>query len=87
MLRNISQSFFQSDLRMIQKTITYLRERCAAVYVSFDIDCIDPAHAAGTGTPSLGGLKAEEMMPVMRGLSALPIVGFDLTEVNRRLLR
>lgn len=67
---------------VIQKTIAHLRERCVAVYISFDIDCIDPAHAAGTGTPSIGGLRAEEIMPVMRKLSELPVVGFDLTEVN-----
>lgn len=67
---------------VIQKAISHLRERCAAVYVSFDIDCIDPADVTGTGTPSVGGLRASEMMPVMRKLSELPIVGFDLTEVN-----
>lgn len=70
---------------VMQKAISHFRERCAAVYISFDIDCIDPAHAAGTGTPSIGGLGAEEMIPVMRGLSELPVVGFDLTEVNPTL--
>lgn len=70
---------------VIQKAIEHLRERCASVYISFDIDCIDPAHVAGTGTPSVGGLRAEEMIAVMRDLSELPVVGFDLTEVNPTL--
>ncbi len=69
----------------IQTAIQYLRDRCAAVYVSFDIDCLDPADAPGTGTPSVGGLRAAEVIPAMRMLRELPVAGFDLTEVAPHL--
>lgn len=62
--------------------ISILRERCAKVYLTFDIDCIDPCDAPGTGTPSSGGIRAHEINRVMRQLSQLSLIGFDLTEVN-----
>jgi agmatinase len=67
---------------VIQEAISRLQERCKSVYLTFDIDCIDPAQAPGTGTPWVGGLKAEEVIPVMRKLSPLPIKAFDMVEVN-----
>ena len=51
------------------------------VYVSIDIDVLDPAHAPGTGTPEPGGLTTREMMLILRGLAGLPIVGADIVEV------
>jgi agmatinase len=66
----------------IENAIKYLRERCASVYITFDIDAIDPADAPGTGTPLNGGLRANEIIPALRKLNKLPVVGFDLTEVN-----
>jgi agmatinase len=51
------------------------------VYVSIDIDVLDPAHAPGTGTPEPGGLTTREMMLVLRGLAGLPIIGADVVEV------
>ncbi len=67
---------------IIDETITHFKEKCSSLYVTFDIDCIDPSQAPGTGTPCVGGLKAEELLPVMRRLSELPVVAFDLVEVN-----
>jgi len=52
------------------------------VYVSFDIDCLDPAHAPGTGTPEAGGLTSREALSVLRSLVALDIVSADLVEVS-----
>lgn len=52
------------------------------VYVSLDIDAVDPAYAPGTGTPEVGGLTSFQMMQLVRGLRGLNIVGFDLVEVN-----
>ena len=51
------------------------------VYVSIDIDVLDPAHAPGTGTPEPGGLTTREMMLILRGMAGLPIVGADVVEV------
>jgi agmatinase len=50
-------------------------------YVSFDIDCIDPAFAPGTGTPVCGGISMDFALKMVRGLSPLEIVGIDLVEV------
>ncbi|WP_299131900.1 agmatinase [uncultured Amaricoccus sp.] len=51
------------------------------VYVSFDIDSLDPAFAPGTGTPEIGGLTTREAQAILRGLNGLDIVGGDLVEV------
>lgn len=51
------------------------------VYLSFDIDAIDPAFAPGTGTPEIGGLLSREAQLLVRGCSGLDIVGADLVEV------
>lgn len=52
------------------------------VYVSFDIDCLDPSMAPGTGTPELGGFLTREAQRMIRGLAGLPIVGADVVEVS-----
>jgi agmatinase len=51
------------------------------VYVTFDIDAVDPAYAPGTGTPEVGGLTSYEAQELIRGLAGLPIVGCDVVEV------
>jgi agmatinase len=53
----------------------------APVYVSVDIDVLDPAHAPGTGTPEAGGLTSRELLALLRGLDAVSIVGADVVEV------
>ena len=53
----------------------------APLYISIDIDVLDPAHAPGTGTPEAGGLTSRELLRIIRGLSDLPIVGADIVEV------
>lgn len=52
------------------------------VYISIDIDVLDPAHAPGTGTPEPGGLTSRELMQILRGISDLRIVGADVVEVS-----
>ena len=59
----------------------YARLRGGKVYVSFDIDAVDPAFAPGTGTPEVGGLTAREALALVRGLAGLDFCGFDLVEV------
>jgi len=53
----------------------------SAVYLSFDIDVLDPAFAPGTGTPEIGGLASWQAQAIMRGLRGLEFVGMDLVEV------
>ncbi len=52
------------------------------LYVTFDIDCVDPAFAPGTGTPEVGGFTSYEAMQLLRSLAGLNLVGFDLVEVS-----
>jgi agmatinase len=51
------------------------------VFLSFDIDFVDPAFAPGTGTPEVGGPSSREALEIVRGLTGLDFVGFDLVEV------
>ena len=51
------------------------------VYVSFDIDSLDPAFAPGTGTPEIGGLTSREVQAILRGLAGIDVVGGDVVEV------
>lgn len=52
------------------------------VYLSFDIDALDPAFAPGTGTPEIGGLTTIQALEIIRGLRSLDVVGADVVEVS-----
>lgn len=52
------------------------------VYLSFDIDCLDPAYAPGTGTPVPGGPSSNKMIQLIRALVGIEIVGMDIVEIN-----
>jgi agmatinase len=63
-----------------------MRERlvthdAAPVYLSLDIDCLDPAFAPGTGTPEPGGLTTAQVLTFIEELQDLPFVGMDCVEV------
>jgi len=70
----------------IEYTLNILRERYKdfdAVYVTIDIDVLDPAYAPGTGTPEGGGLTTREMMELIRDIIAeLPVKAMDIVEVS-----
>ena len=51
------------------------------IYLTIDIDCLDPAYAAGTGTPQFGGLSSRELLTLLEGIFELPIIGIDIVEV------
>jgi agmatinase len=53
----------------------------APVYLSFDIDVLDPAFAPGTGTPEVGGLASWQAQAILRRLAGLAFIGFDIVEV------
>ncbi|KPD11464.1 agmatinase [Phaeobacter sp. 11ANDIMAR09] len=52
------------------------------VYITYDIDSLDPAYAPGTGTPEIGGLTTPQALELIRSLKGLNIVGCDLVEVS-----
>src|SRR5438132_41949 len=69
--------------RGVEAALAHLdRVRGKKVYVSFDIDAVDPAFAPGTGTPEVGGLSSAQALALLRGLAGLEIVGFDIVEVS-----
>ncbi|MEU9019697.1 arginase family protein [Actinomadura sp. NPDC048394] len=53
------------------------------VYVSVDVDVLDPAHAPGTGTPEVGGLTSRELLEILRGLAGLDLVSLLASRVER----
>ncbi len=72
---------FESD--GIDKVVERIRERVGdhPLYLSIDIDVLDPAHAPGTGTPEIAGMTTRELLNVLRGLAGLGIVSADVVEV------
>ena len=67
----------------VASAVSRIRRRLegAPVYVSVDIDVLDPAAAPGTGTPEAGGLTSRELLHTLRGLAGLDVVGADVVEV------
>jgi agmatinase len=68
----------------VEDAIARVRRRVGdrPLYVSVDIDVLDPAHAPGTGTPEPGGLTTRELQELLRGLDGLNLVGGDVVEVS-----
>ena len=68
----------------VDSVVDRVRERVGdrPVYLSVDIDVLDPAHAPGTGTPEPGGLTTRELQMILRGLDGLHLVGGDVVEVS-----
>jgi len=54
----------------------------APVYVSIDVDVLDPAHAPGTGTPEAGGLSSRELLSILAGMRGIDVVSADVVEVS-----
>lgn len=67
----------------VDSIVQRLRKRVGdnPLYLSIDIDVLDPAHAPGTGTPEVAGMTTRELLHVFRGLADLNIVGTDIVEV------
>jgi agmatinase len=87
------QIFTARDLRGLESpaqltpVLSAIRQRLAAhgnppVYLSLDIDCLDPAFAPGTGTPEPGGLTTNQVLTLIEELADLPFVGMDCVEVS-----
>ncbi|MFG1949179.1 agmatinase [Nonomuraea sp. NPDC048826] len=69
--------------RGVDEVVDALRQRIGErpLYVSVDIDVLDPAHAPGTGTPEAGGLTSRELLEILRGLAGCNLIGADVVEV------
>ncbi len=67
----------------VQKTLEQIRSYVGGgpAYLTFDIDFVDPAFAPGTGTPEVGGFTGAQCQELLRGLTGIEFVGFDLVEV------
>jgi guanidinobutyrase / D-arginase len=68
----------------VDEAVDRIRQRVGSrpVYVSVDIDVLDPAHAPGTGTPEPGGLTTRELQFILRGLDGMHLCGADVVEVS-----
>ena len=73
---------FQSE--GIEHVVKRIRDRVGdnPMYLSIDIDVLDPAHAPGTGTPEIAGMTTRELVGVLRGLAGLNIISADVVEVS-----
>jgi agmatinase len=87
------QIFTARDLRgrdspaQLAEVLHAIRSRLAAhgnppLYLSLDIDCLDPAFAPGTGTPEPGGMSSSQVLSLLEELQGLPFVGMDCVEVS-----
>lgn len=72
---------------IISKSITHL-SHCQHIYISFDVDSLDPHFSAGTGTPVHGGLSVDEAKELIHAFWNLPnVFAFEITEINPLLDR
>jgi agmatinase len=71
------------ELHGLRAAVDRMRARLGSVpvYVSVDVDVLDPAHAPGTGTPEAGGLTSRELLVLLRALADLDVVSADIVEV------
>ena len=76
----VEECWFRSLAPLMREVVAQLGD--GPVYLSFDIDGVDPAFAPGTGTPEVGGLTAPQALEIIRGLRGLNLVGADVVEVS-----
>lgn len=71
--------------KALERVVSHMKQY-SKVYISLDIDCLDPAYAAGTGTPQFGGLTSRQLLDLLKGLfQELDIIGMDVVEVAPKL--
>jgi agmatinase len=75
-----SEEFHRGGLSPVERHLKKLGRR--PIYVTLDIDVVDPAFAPGTGTPQVGGLSSIQILELVRSLRGLNLVGCDLVEVS-----
>jgi agmatinase len=74
----------KANEQSVADTVAAIRKRVGdhPAYLTFDIDCLDPAYAPGTGTPVVGGMTTSKVLQILQGIADLNIVGFDVVEVS-----
>jgi agmatinase len=72
----------ERGMRSVAPSVYSKLNRCDAVHISLDIDCLDPAFAPGTGIPDSGGLTSREVITLIKSMQGLPLVGLDIVEVS-----
>ena len=73
---------YAEGIESVAKDCIDKMSRYNKIYLTFDIDALDPAYAAGTGTPQFGGLTSRMALTLLNMLfEALPIIGFDVVEI------
>jgi len=85
--KNLGFTVYPCDYIDIHSSYTMINEikekiKNTNVYISIDIDVIDPAYAPGTGTPEVGGFSSREFLNIIRLLKGLNIVGTDIVEIT-----
>ena len=67
----------------VDHVVKRIRDRVGdhPLYLSIDIDVLDPAHAPGTGTPEIAGMTSRELVNIIRGLKGLNLIAADIVEV------
>jgi agmatinase len=75
-----SEEFHRRGIELVKRHLKKFRNH--PVYITLDIDVVDPAFAPGTGTPQVGGLSSAQILDLVRSLGGLNIVGADLVEVS-----
>ena len=75
-----SEEFHRGGVPLVKRHLKKLGRR--PVYVTLDIDVVDPAFAPGTGTPQVGGFSSAQILELVRSMRGLNIVGCDLVEVS-----
>lgn len=75
-----TEQFHHRGMALVKRALKKLARR--PVYITLDIDVVDPAFAPGTGTPQVGGLSSAQILELVRSLQGLNIVGCDLVEVS-----
>ena len=75
-----AEEFHAGGMAPVREELASFREM--PVYVTLDIDCVDPAFAPGTGTPQIGGFTSYQIVELVRALKGLQIVSCDLVEVS-----
>jgi agmatinase len=72
----------ESGLEKCSEQVLVGLKNCRAVYLTLDIDFLDPAYAPGTGTPKPGGFSTRALLKLLKNFSSLPLVGMDVVEVS-----
>ena len=76
----MAEEYHKGGIALFRKQLAAFRKQ--PVYITLDIDCVDPAYAPGTGTPQVGGFTSIQILELVRELAGLNIVGCDLVEVS-----